>query len=238
MPFKRLAHTGIEFETIFFGTREAADRALARVHRMHERVRGALQEDAGIHKAGTRYSALDPELMLWTVAVMVDSAQFFYELFVRRLSGEEREAFWQDYILFAELFGMPREAAPQSYAAFRAYYEGTLTSDEMFLTDEARYVGYATAFEIPLPLTHQAGKRIHDLIMLGSLPPRVREMYGLSYTRAHAMAFRAAVAFARAARTVAPSVVKRGSSRRSYELVARTEKWRIEHGKPTPQVRT
>jgi hypothetical protein len=63
-------------------------------------------------------------------------------------------------------------------------------------------------------------------------------MYGLSYTRAHAMAFRAAVAFARAARTIAPSVVKRGSSRRSYELVARTEKWRIEHGKPTPQVRT
>jgi uncharacterized protein (DUF2236 family) len=237
-PFKRLAHTGIEFETVFFGTRAQADRALARVYRMHERVNGTLPEDAGIFNAGTPYSALDPELMLWTIAVMMDSAQYFYELFVRRLGDAEREAFWQDYVRFAELFGMPREAAPSSYPAFRAYYEGKLASDEMFLTDEARYIGYATAFEIPLPLTHQAGKRVHDLIMLGSMPPRVRELYGLSYTRAHETAFRAAVALVRVLRMTAPRALTRGSSRRSYELVARTEQWRIEHEKPTPQVRT
>jgi uncharacterized protein (DUF2236 family) len=145
---------------------------------------------------------------------------------------------WQDYVRFAELFGMPREAAPPTYDAFRSYYEAKLASDEMFLTEEARYIGYATAFEIPLPRTHQPGKRVHDLIMLGSLPPRVREMYGLSYTRAHAAAFRAAVFAARSARRVSPPFLARGSSRRSYELVARTERWRIEHGKPTPQVRT
>jgi uncharacterized protein (DUF2236 family) len=237
-PFKRLVHTGIEFEAIFFGTRAQADRTLARVYRMHERVKGPLPEDAGIFKAGTPYSALDPELMLWTMAVMMDSAQYFYELFVRRLSGSEREALWQDYVRFAELFGMPREAAPRTYDDFRSYYEAKLGSDEMFLTEEARYIGYATAFEIPLPRTHQPGKRVHDLIMLGSLPPRVREMYGLSYTRAHAATFRAAVLAARAARQLSPRFLARGSSRRSYELVARTERWRIEHSKPTPQVRT
>jgi uncharacterized protein (DUF2236 family) len=238
MPFKRLAHTGIEFETIFFGTRAAADRSLARVYRMHERVNGTLTEDAGVFKAGTPYSALDPELMLWTVAVMMDSAQYFYELFVRRLSWSEREALWQDYVRFAELFGMPREAAPPTYDTFRSYWDATLASPEMFLTEEALYVGHATAFEIPMPLLHQPGKRVHDLIMLGSLPPRVREMYGLSYTRAHATAFRAAVTFVRAARVVAPRPLTRGPSKRSYEMVARTEKWRIDHGKPTPQVRT
>ena len=159
------------------------------------------------------------------------------ELFVRRLSGSEREALWQEYVRFAELFGMPHEAAPRTYDDFRSYYEAKLASDEMFLTDEARYIGYATAFEIPLPRTHQLGKRVHDLIMLGSLPPRVRELYGLSYTRAHASAFTAAVALARTMRRVTPRPLTRGSSRRSYELVARTERWRIEHGKPTPQVR-
>ena len=46
--------------------------------------------------------------MLWTVAVIADSAQCFYELLVRRLTAAEREALWQDYISFAELFGMPR----------------------------------------------------------------------------------------------------------------------------------
>lgn len=235
-PFKRLAHTGIEFETIFFGTRAEADRTLARVHKMHERVNGALPEDAGVFKAGATYDALDPELMLWTMAVMMDSAQYFYELFVRRLSTSEREALWQDYVSFAELFGMPRAAAPPTYDAFRAYYDALLSSDEMFLTDEARYLGYATAFEIPLPLVHQPGKRVHDLIMLASMPPRVRELYGLSYTRAEAIAAATAAAFVRAARLITPRPLTRGPSKRSYEMVARTEQWRIENGKPTPQV--
>ncbi len=238
MPFKRLAHTGIEFERVFFGTRAEADRTLARVRRMHERVNGELPEDAGVFAAGTRYDALDPELMLWTVAVMMDSAECFYDLFVRRMSPSEREGLWQDYIRFAELFGMPREAAPPTYAEFRSWFDAKLAGEEMFLTDEARYIGYATAFEIPLPVTHQPGKRVHDLLMLGSLPPRVRELYGLRFTGAQQAAFRAAVAFVRGTRTLAPKFMTRGSSRRSYELVARTERWRIERGKPTPQVRT
>ena len=237
-PFRRLVHTGIEFERVFFGTRAEADRTLARVHKMHERVNGELPEDAGVFEAGTRYDALDPELMLWTMAVMMDSAECFYELFVRRMSPAEREALWQDYVRFAELFGMPPDAAPPTYEAFRAWFDAKLASDEMFLTDEARYIGYATAFEIPLPVTHQPGKRVHDLLMLGSLSPRVRELYGLSFTRSQATAFKAAVAMVRMARRLAPPLLTRGSSRRSYELVARTERWRIQHGKPTPQVRT
>src|SRR3954469_4111603 len=44
-PFQRLAHTGKVFETVFFGSRAEADKALAFVAKMHERVRGALPED-------------------------------------------------------------------------------------------------------------------------------------------------------------------------------------------------
>jgi uncharacterized protein (DUF2236 family) len=236
-PFKRLVHTGNAFEKVFFGTRAEADRILSYVARMHERVNGVLPADAGATPAGTPYSAYDPELMLWTVAVMADSAQCFYELFIRRLSDSEREALWQDYIRFAALFGMPRHAAPQTYAAFRSYWRTKLASDEMFLTDEARYVGYATAFEIPLPRRSQPGKRVHDLIMLGSLPPRVREMYGLSYTARQQAGFRAAVAALRAGRRLMPAPLARGYNTRSFELVAETERRRVERGEPTPQIR-
>jgi uncharacterized protein (DUF2236 family) len=235
-PFRRLAHTVIQFETIFVGTRAQADRVLERVRQLHQTVNGTLPFDAGITPAGTPYSALDPELMLWTVAVMMDSAQYFYELFVARLSDQEREELWQDYVRFAELFAMPREAAPRSYAEFRAWWEAKLSSDEMFLTDEARYIGRATAFEIPLPRSHQLGKQVHDLIMLGSLPARVRELYGLRYTPAHAAAFAAAVRFVRTTYALTPTPVRRGRNTRSFQLVERTERWRIEHGKPTPQV--
>jgi hypothetical protein len=125
------------------------------------------------------------------------------------LTTTEREALWQDYIRFGELFGMPRSAAPSDYDAFRAYYRGRLASDEMHLTDEARYIGYATAFEIPLPRAHQPAKRVHDLLMLGSLPPRVRELYGLRFGRRHQLAF---------------------------DGVVRAARRRIDHGRPTPQL--
>ena len=169
-PFKRLVHTAKAFEKIFFGTREEADRVLSYVNHLHQSVNGALPEDAGVFPAGTPYSALDPELMLWTVAVMADSAQCFYELLVRPLSGGEREGFWQDYLRFSELFGLPRSECPPTYEAFRAWYRDRLASEEMFLTEEARYIGYATAFEIPMPALQQPGKRVHDLLMLGACP--------------------------------------------------------------------
>lgn len=236
-PFRRLAHTGKAFELIFFGTRAQADRVLSYVNRLHEQVKGSLPEDAGPFPAGTPYSAFDPGLMLWTVAVIADSAQCFYELLVRRLSDAEREQLWQDYLRFGELFGMRREQAPASWDEFRAYYRDRLASDEMYLTDEARYVGYATAFEIPMPAIQQPGKRVHDLLMLGSLPRRVRELYGLDFTRRQQLAFEATARAVRSARRLMPDPLARGWNTRSFDGVARTERWRIEHGKPTPQIR-
>jgi uncharacterized protein (DUF2236 family) len=236
-PFKRLAHTGQAFEAVFFGSREEADRALSMVARMHERVQGTLPDAAGPYPSGTPYSALDPELMLWTFAVMADSAWRFYEMFVRPLSGGEREAFWQDYVRFGELFGTPRAACPPTWTDFRRWWEERLAGEEMFLTDEARYMGYASAFEIPLPWTHQIGKPIHDAVMLGSLPPRVRSMYGLGYGPREKRAFEAGVRLFRTARRLTPGPLARGSSQRSYDLVASTEQRRIARGVYTPQVR-
>jgi uncharacterized protein (DUF2236 family) len=107
----------------------------------------------------------------------------------------------------------------------------------MFLTEEARYMGWASAFEIPLPLTHQLGKRIHDDVMLGSLPPRVRELYGVRYGRREQRRFAAGVALLRTLRQVTPGPLARGSSIRAYKLVAATEQRRIARQAYTPQVR-
>jgi uncharacterized protein (DUF2236 family) len=235
-PFRRLAHTGKAFEAIFFGSRADADRVLAYVERLHERVVGALPEAAGVLPAGTPYSAFDPGLMLWTVAVMADSAQVLYELFVRRMSAAEREAFWQDYLRFGELFGMPREACPATYGDFRRYWREQLASESLHLTEEARYIGYATAFEIPFPRFQRAGKPLHDAVIRGSLPPRVRELYGLRYGARERLEFRAAVAAMRSSRQLTPPPLRRGANGRAFDGVAATERWRIERGRPTPQI--
>lgn len=234
-PFQRLARTAEAFETIFFGTRAEADEVLAYVEKMHSRVEGELTEDAGITPAGSAYSAFDPKLMLWTMAVIADSGGYFYELFVRRLDDREREALWQDYLRFAELFGMPRDAAPATYPEFREYFDGELASERAHLTPVARQVGYWTAFDIPLPRVRGLGKPVHNLIVLGSLPDRVRELYDLDWSPAQAAAFRTAVQALRAARPVTPRSMRRGYNTSHFRLVARTERRRLEQGRPTPQ---
>jgi uncharacterized protein (DUF2236 family) len=236
-PFRRLAHTGAMFETVFFGTCAEADRVLAAVDQMHERVLGELPEDAGPHyPAGTSYSALDPQLMVWTVAVIADSAQWFYERLVRPLSDAEREALWQDYLRFGELFKLPRAAMPATHAAYRAWYAEQLAGEDLHLTVQARYMGHASAFEIPMPSRNQPAKRVHDLLMLGSLPPRVRELYDLRYTPAQTAACTAALATGRLARLLAPHSLTRGSCIPEFEMVAETELRRIQRGQPTPQL--
>lgn len=236
-PFRRITHTGGMFEAVFFGTRTEADRVLAMVDGMHERVVGSLPEDAGFHyPQGTPYSAFDPDLMLWTVAVIADSAEWFYERLVRRLSDQEREALWQDYLRFAELFKMPRSGAPATHREYRAWYERQLAGPDLYLTEEARFMGYASAFEIPMPSSRKLGKRLHDLVMLGSLPARVRELYGLPYTSAQRVACAGVLASGRVACLLAPASLKRGSCIPEFEMVASTERGRIERGEPTPQL--
>jgi uncharacterized protein (DUF2236 family) len=232
-PFLRLAHTAKAFETIFFGSRAEADRVLAYVERMHRRVAGELEKPAGPWPAGTPYAAFDPELMLWTVAVIADSAETFYETLVRRLTVGEKDALWHEYVRFGELFGMPREVAPGGYAGFRDYWERMWTGDELYLTDEARAVALAIAFEIPMPRHLHLSREVHNLVLAGTLPERVRRLFEISWTRLHEAAYRSVIAGIRAARPVAPERLRRGANTASFELVARTERSLVAGGRAT-----
>ena len=223
-PFLRLAHTAKAFETIFFGSRAEADRVLAFVGKLHRRVAGELDDDIGPWPAGTSYTAFDPELMLWTVAVIADSAEAFYETFVGRLSPADKDALWRDYLRFGELFGMALDSAPPTYAAFRDYWDEIWTGGTLELTDEARAVGLAIAFEIPMPRYLHPSREVHNLVLSGTLPKRVRRMYGIRWTPAHEGAFRSVVAGMRAVRPLTPERWRRGDNTASFEMVARTER--------------
>jgi uncharacterized protein (DUF2236 family) len=236
MPFKRLVPTGKAFETVFFAACSVADQVLRRTRQKHERVNGTLPEDAGPFPKGTRYSALHDQEMLWTIAVMMDSAQFFYELLVCPLTDTELEELWQDYLRFGELWGMSRSCAPQTYRAFRKWFEQELTSDRMYLTDEARQVGYQSAFEIPMPRRYKVAKWIHDLLLLGSLPPRVRELYNLRFPLSKRVAFKLTVRLLCLARRISPRRLTRGPNTSFFDRIEQTERWRIAKGKPTPQL--
>jgi uncharacterized protein (DUF2236 family) len=233
-PFTRLARTAKIQETVFLGTRAEADKALAAVHRLHERVKEELTEEAGVHPAGSAYSAFDPELMLWTLAVIADSGRAMYEAMVAPLGEGEREALWQDYVRFGELFGLPRSEVPGSHREFRAWFEAKLASPEMHATPHALEMAPLVAFRQPVPRHARLNLETQNLIIKGTLPPRVREVFGIRWTGAHERAFRSVTAAHRRARRAMPRPLRRGRNDYFFDVVTKAEKRR--GGTPTPRV--
>jgi uncharacterized protein (DUF2236 family) len=233
-PFTRLARTAKIQETVFLGTKAEADKALAAVHRLHEQVKGKLPADAGPHPAGTSYSALDPELMLWTLAVIADSGRALFEAMVRKLSRTEREALWQDHVRFGELFGLPRGEVPASYREFSDWWRTKLASPDLHATEHALEMAPLVAFRQPVPLAARLNLETQNLIVKGTLPPRVREIFGIRWTPAHEGLFRSATAAHRQAHRALPRQLRRGRNDFFFDAVTAAEKSR--GGTRTPRI--
>ena len=233
-PFTRLARTAQIQETVFLGTKAEADKALAAVHRLHERIKGELPEAAGPHPAGAAYSAFDPELMLWTLAVIADSGRAMYEAMARPLSESELEDLWQDYVRFGELFLLPREAMPASYREFKDWFDGRLASSAAHATEHALEMAPLVAFRQPVPLPARLNLETQNLIIKGTLPERVRQIFGIRWSGAHETAFRSITAAHRRARPAMPRQVRRGRNDYFFRVVTQQEKRR--GGTPTPQI--
>jgi uncharacterized protein (DUF2236 family) len=234
-PFERLARTAKVQETVFLGTRAEADEVLAKVHRLHETIKGTLPEAAGAHPAGAAYSAFDPELMLWTLAVIADSGREMYETMVRPLSEDEREALWQDYVRFGELFGLPRSEAPGSHREFAAWWQGKLASPDLQATPHGLEMAPLVAFRQPVPAPARGNLAVQNHIIKGTLPPRVREIFGIRWTRAHESSFRALTAAHRRARRLFPRPMRRGRNDVFFDVVTKAERQR--GGTVTPRLR-
>ena len=208
---------------------------LAGVHALHETIKGELPEDAGVHPAGTPYSAFDPELMLWTLAVIADSGRAMYETMVRPLSDGEREDLWQDYVRFGELFRLPRSEVPGSYREFEAWFEGKLASPDLHATEHALEMAPMVAFEQPVPapargnLAHPEPLHQGDRCRRGS-----GRSSGSAGARATERSFRAMAAAHRRARRSFPHTMRRGRNDYFFDLVIRTEQQR--GGTVTPQL--
>jgi uncharacterized protein (DUF2236 family) len=233
-PFERLARTAKIQETILLGTRAEADQALATVHRLHEKVRGELPQAAGSFPAGSAYSAFDPELMLWTLAVIADSGREMYETLVRRLNEEEREALWQDYVRFGELFGLPRSEVPASQREFKAWWDGKLSSPHLRATEHGLEMAPLVAFEQPVPAAARGNLAVQNHLIKGTLPPRVREIFGIRWSRTHQRSFEAMAAAHRGARHLFPRPMRRGRNDVFFDVVTRHERQR--GGTRTPKL--
>ncbi len=187
-PYERLNRTAQVMSTIGFGSRRDADRATRRVRAMHRRVRGELAEAAGRFPAGTPYAADDPELLMWILATLVDSALVVYERYVGALSHAEREAYWQDYKVIGRLFGLRDEEMPETIDAFEAYMDGKLSGGDLHVTDEARRLAVQIVMRPPVALHVRPILELANFITVGLLPGELRRQYGFSWDPARGLA--------------------------------------------------
>ena len=179
-PYERLARTAKVMHTIGFGPRAEADRVARQVRAMHRRVRGRLGKPVGRYPAGTEYRADDPELLLWVLFSLVDSALVVYRAYVGGLTRDEEAAYWQDYRVVGRLFGLRQADMPRTLDDLDDYRHSMLDGDTLHVTDWARERARSIVLEPPVPLAARPLVETANFVTIALLPDAIREQYGFS----------------------------------------------------------
>jgi uncharacterized protein (DUF2236 family) len=191
-PLGRFQRT---FDAVFamvFGDLDRALRSARRVHAIHERVQGALDEDVGAFARGDAYRANEAHALLWVHATLLDSAIQIYDLVVRPLSDSERNDYYEESKRFASLFGIPDSVLPADYAAFRRYFDEMLASDVICVGRpalELRRFLFASKNRARRTLF-----RWLELMTAGLMPERLRDELELAFGAREERWFRASLA--------------------------------------------
>jgi uncharacterized protein (DUF2236 family) len=108
-PVRRLRRTGLAAMVTVYGARSMAEAMIARVRRMHDRVRG-------LTPAGVSYSANDPELLNWVHVTAAFGFSQAYHTYVEPLSEDVRDRYYQETAATAALYGVTHIASSEAEA--------------------------------------------------------------------------------------------------------------------------
>jgi uncharacterized protein (DUF2236 family) len=190
-PIGRFNRTFLHVYGMIFGDLDAALASARRVRGVHDQVHGAIDEDVGRYARGHRYSASDAGALLWVFATLVDTSVMAFEIGFGELSAADRESYYRELRGFARLFGLRDELLPPDWAAFQVYVARMVEGDELAVGRPAREVG---AFLLSAPSAPMVPvMRLYTTLTAGMLPARVREGYGLAFSRADQLAYAASV---------------------------------------------
>jgi uncharacterized protein (DUF2236 family) len=196
-PWRRLERTLLLTYTITFGTRAEARAAADAINEVHSRVNG-VDEITGLP-----YDALDPHLLLYVHASLVESALLFEHLTVGKLDDEGRQRFHEEQMLAAEMLLMPRESIPRTVPELRAYLRDVEASGILRVSDAAKRVA-ALFHDPPREAEWRPILRLVSRLAFGTLPPVVQTMYGIDLTAPRRAAMRVAFPAMRAIRPLLP----------------------------------
>jgi uncharacterized protein (DUF2236 family) len=149
-PWGRLQRTADFLAATTYGPASEAERAVATVRKVHERVRGFARD-------GRPYAANDPHLLRWVHLAEIDSFLAAHDRFgAVPLDDDERDAYVRDTAVIARSLGVP--APPESVRALR---------------DQLR------SYRFELRGTPEARDAAHYLLMRPPMPAAARPAYAL-----------------------------------------------------------
>ena len=186
-PLGRLHRTMNTMWSIVFDDAAAARASLERVRSVHGKVRGAVGQDEASF-TGARYDALDPDLLFWVHATLIDSGMVAYDNFVEPLSPVEASRYYEESKTLARLFDIPEYIVPASLAAFQAYMKAMFAGNQIAVGPSARALAKEILYSLPW-LLKPAGP-LFRLVTAGLLPAELRKAYGLDWNQRREKAFK------------------------------------------------
>lgn len=169
-PIGRLRET---LDVIYGFAFAETDRALdlvSSVTRRHTAVSGHAPD-------GRAYSALDPELLLWVYATLIDSSLLAYETLVAPLSASHRDRYYAEFCRNGPVWGIPAAQFPHSIDDLRAWMRRLIVSGQVSVSPQGRDIGQ---FILQPP---RVGLLMLPLALLTVwlLPPELRRGFGFGW---------------------------------------------------------
>lgn len=169
----RLLRTADFVGTTTYGTTHAAERAGARVRKIHSMLTAT---DPG---TGERYGVDEPALLLWVHCAEIDSYLDVVRRSGLRLTGAEADRYIGEHRESARLVGLDPGGVPGDRAALAAYFEEV--RPHLAAGTEARVVDdfllRPPTHPVLVPAREVLWRRVAQLAY-ASLPPYAHELYG------------------------------------------------------------
>ncbi|MGW4541777.1 oxygenase MpaB family protein [Streptomyces chartreusis] len=169
----RLLRTANFVGTITYGTTEAAEKAGARVRKIHSML-SATDPDTG-----ERYGVGEPELLLWVHCAEIDSYLQVGRRSGFRLTDAEADRYIAEHRAGARLVGLDPDAVPANRAQLAAYFERV--RPELACGPEACAVDdfllHPPTHPLLVPAREVLWRRVANLAY-AALPPYAHELYG------------------------------------------------------------
>ncbi|MFP5441671.1 MAG: oxygenase MpaB family protein [Gammaproteobacteria bacterium] len=176
-PVGRGNRTFTHVGRMVFGSLDQAIESAYQVYHLHSQIRGKLVAGSKNSPAGSDYLANEVQAAVWVHATLWDTSAMMYEMFVRPLSHDEKERYYQETRRFAWMFGIPDEALPKDWDDFMAYNRRMWEGDELQVNANTKEL--AGFLFKPKQKYPRAGMKWITLVSAVTMPEKVGKAFGL-----------------------------------------------------------